>query len=56
MKQKILDFAGSGPKGDGVGLVLLVVAIICAVGFFGFIFYDAYRMRKRARQVRGRGR
>lgn len=56
MKQKILDLAGSGPKDDGVGLVLLVVAIILAVGFFGVIFYDSYRMRKRARQMQGRDR
>ena len=54
MKQRILDLAGSGPKGDGFGPVLLGVGILLAAGFFGYMLYDYVRMRKRARQMQGR--
>lgn len=54
MKQKILELTASGPQGDGLGTFLLVGGIILAAAFFGFIFFDTYRIRKRARQMQGR--
>ena len=54
MKQSIRDLMSEGGQSGDYGAAVLVAAVILAVAFFGFIIFDAYRVRRRIRRMRGR--